>query len=137
MAIWSILGNAVKAAIGPVTTVVDGWQQRKTAKLDSDLAINTATTASRIKKLETGQAADIAWEQTSLEQAGWKDEFWTIIIAIPMVMCFLPTMVPWVVAGFAALNTTPLWYQSLVGIAVGSAFGVRRVQSFMKTKKGD
>ena len=33
-----------------------------------------------IEKLETAQAADISWEQTSMGNSGWKDEFWTLVM---------------------------------------------------------
>jgi len=134
---WGVIGSFAKALVSPAATIINGWQTRKSAKLESDIQINTATTAAKIKKVETGQNADIAWEKTSLDQSGWKDEFWTIVIAIPMVMCFMPFMVQFVVAGFAALAQTPVWYQGLVGVAVASAFGCKQVINFMKMKKGD
>jgi hypothetical protein len=128
--------STIKMVAAPLTSVVTGWQKRKTAKLDSDLAIASAKTAANIKKIETGQVADIAWEKTSLEQSGWKDEYWTIVLSIPMIMCFVPGLVQYVEKGFAALQSTPEWYRYVVGVAIGSAFGVRQVANFMALKKG-
>ena len=132
----SLLG-IFKGLITPVTTLIGGWQDRKKAKLDSDLKINEAKTDAQIKKIETGQTADIAWEQTSIERSGWKDEFWTILIAIPLIMSFIPDFVPHVKAGFGVLQDLPEWYRWALGIAIGSAFGVRRLGEFMRLKKGD
>lgn len=120
----------------PVTDIVKGWQQRKTVKLEGDLAISKAKTDANIKKIATGQVADIAWEKTSLEQSGWKDEYWTIVLSLPMIMCFIPGLVTYVERGFAALQQTPLWYRYVVGLAIGSAFGVKSVANFMALKKG-
>lgn len=128
--------GAIKMVASPVTDIVKGWQQRKTVKLEGDLAISKAKTDANIKKIATGQVADIAWEKTSLEQSGWKDEYWTIVLSLPMIMCFIPGLVTYVERGFAALQQTPLWYRYVVGLAIGSAFGVKSVANFMVLKKG-
>lgn len=129
--------GAIKMLATPVTSVVDGWQQRKNAKLESDLAIVKAQTEAKVELLKNSQKADIAWENTSLNQSGWKDEYWTIVLSIPMVLCFVPGLVKYVTSGFEALSHTPGWYQYALGIAIGSAFGVRQFANFMKLKKGD
>lgn len=132
-----IVGGFLKAIASPVTNVITGWQQRKSAKLKSDLAITEAKTTANIKKIQTGQDADISWENTSIAQSGWKDEYWTVVISLPMIMCFIPGLVEYVERGFEALSKTPEWYQWAVGIAIGSAFGVKKFVNFMATKKGD
>jgi hypothetical protein len=129
--------GAIKMVASPLTDIARGWQQRKTVKLESDLAIAGAKTTAQIKKIETGQMADIAWEKTSLDQSGWKDEYWTIVLSLPMIMCFIPGLVTYVEQGFAALQGTPLWYRYVVGIAIGSAFGVKSVANFIALKKGN
>jgi hypothetical protein len=42
-----------------------------------------------------------------------------------------------VTEGFRALKECPDWYNWMLGIAVGSAFGYRRIADFMSRKKGD
>ena len=128
---------AIKATVNMGTSVITGWQARKTVKLEGDLAVAKAITDARIDKVKTGQAADIAWEVTSLDQSGWKDEYWTIVLSIPMIMCFIPGLVEYVVQGFEALQKTPEWYRYAIGIAISSAFGVKTFVNFMKLKKGD
>ena len=135
-----VIGDAVfgliKGLISPVTGLVQGWQARKKVKLESDLAIATAKTSSIIRRLDTQQEGDIAWENKSIDGSGWKDEYFTIILSIPAVMCFIPGMVEYVVAGFAALRGCPGWYQWMLSIAVGSAFGYKKICDFMAVKKG-
>lgn len=128
--------GVLSAVSEPIKEIVGGWQKRKTVKLAGDIKIAEAKTNAHIKKIETGQAADIAWEKTSIENSSWKDEFWTIILSIPMILCFIPGFEGYVVMGFAALENVPDWYQYAVGIAISSAFGVRKFADFMKLKKG-
>lgn len=129
--------GAIKMVAAPLFSMADGWQERKKVKLEGDLAVAKAVTDARIEKVKTGQAGDIAWEKTSLDQSGWKDEYWTIVLSMPMIMCFIPGLVEYVVKGFEALQKTPEWYRYAIGIAISSAFGVKTFANFMKLKKGD
>jgi len=135
--IISAIKTIVLAAASPITGLLNSWQKRKTAKLDSELAIHAAKTDAQIEKISTGQKADIAWEQTSISTSGWKDEWFTIILSIPAILCFIPGMDVYVVRGFAALSETPKWYQWAFLVAVGSAFGYRKIADFMNLKKGE
>ena len=113
----NILSFVTDVVLGPVTSLVKGWQDRKSAKLKSDLQVQEAKTQAMIDKISTGQKADIAWENTSIEQSSWKDEYWTLILSIPLIMCFIPGLLQYVQAGFEALNSTPPWYRWAIGIA--------------------
>ena len=64
--ISSIMG-VLGAVAEPIKSIVTGWQTRKTVELESDVAIVKAKTEANIEKIRTGQVADIAWEQTSIQ----------------------------------------------------------------------
>lgn len=126
---------------GPVVKGISGWAQNrqkiKAAKQDAELAILAAKTTAKIELMSSQQKADIAWETLQIEKSGWKDELWTIVIVIPLVLCFVPGGAQHVAAGFQALNEhTPEWYQGLVFIAVGAAFGVKKLTDVAKFAKG-
>ena len=129
---WTILGSLVS----PLTNIITGWQARKQAKLESDLKINEAKTEANIEKIRTGQHADISWENTSIANSGWKDEWFTIVLSIPAILCFVPGLAQYVMQGFKALAETPSWYQWAFLVAVGSSFGYRKIADFMSLKKG-
>lgn len=131
-AIWA----GVQMILTPATEIIKGWQARKAAKLESDLAVNEAKTAAKIRILETGQHADIAWENTSIQNSGWKDEYWTLVLSIPAILCFFPGMSTFVRAGFEALKECPEWYQWALLVAIASSFGYRKLADFMSLKKG-
>ena len=128
----SIVGNLFgigKEALG-------GWQARKAAKLDSDLRVQEAKTQGMEERLRTGLVADIAWENTSIQNSGWKDEWFTVILSIPAILCFVPGLADYVRAGFGALSTTPEWYQWAFLVAVSSSFGYKKLADWMQLKKG-
>ena len=136
MALFTTIMGFFGGLVKPATEIVKGWQARKSAKLKSDLLINEAKTNAVIEKIKTQQYADIAWENTQINNSGWRDDYFTIVLSIPAILCFIPGMVGYVVAGFAALATCPPWYQWMLGIAVGAAFGYRKIADFMSLKKG-
>lgn len=122
--------------INPLTSVVKGWQSRKQAKLESELKVNEAQTEAKIRLLAQGQSADIAWNNLSIKNSGWKDEWFTVVLSIPAIMAFIPQLAPFVEEGFKALALCPEWYKWCLMIAVASSFGYKKIADFMALKKG-
>ena len=86
---------------------------------------------------------DADWEKTMAESSktSWKDEFWTIVLAIPIFMVGYAiivndvTVIDRVKQGFVALEGLPEWYQYLLFLAISSSFGIRGVSKIMGLKK--
>jgi hypothetical protein len=99
--------------------------------------LNKAIALAKQKLITTQQTADINWDQLMAEGSknSWKDEFWTIVLAIPAVLVFLPSMSAHIAQGFAVLETMPDWYKAALGVAISAAFGVSKFQQVMNGKK--
>lgn len=75
---------------------------------------------------------------------GWRDEFWTAVLALPFVLCFTPGLQDVAAKGFEILTeSVPPWYQGGMGAALGLAFGhdrgagvVRRIKAKIGSQKG-
>ena len=86
---------------------------------------------------------DADWESKMADASkdSWKDEFWTIVLAIPVFMVGYAiaandvTVIARVATGFEALEKLPEWYQYLLFIAISSSFGVRGVGKIMNMRK--
>lgn len=126
----------LQAAIGIFTGWLQDRSKRQQAQLETDLKVAEAQANAKIRILEEGQKADIAWENLSVANSGWKDEWFTVVLSIPMILCFIPGAAPAVMEGFSALEKTPEWYQWVVLIAIASAFGYRKLADLMTLKKG-
>ncbi len=87
----------------------------------------TAIKTKHIERLTSADDKLSEWEAIQAENSNhsWKDEFWTVILAVPLVLCFIPEFVPNIQAGFAALEEMPEFYQYWLGVAVLTSFGVR------------
>ena len=128
--------NILGSLVSPITSAISGWQERKKVKLEGDIAVAKAATEGKVKRLADGQVGDIAWENTSINNSGWKDEWFTIILSIPVIMCFIPGLVDYVRQGFTALEACPEWYRWAFLVAVSSSFGYRKLADMMKLRKG-
>ncbi len=73
--------------------------------------------------------------------ASWKDEFWTVVLAVPVFMVGYAiamndtSVIERVELGFEALNSLPEWYQYLLFLAVSASFGIRGVDKLMSLRK--
>lgn len=81
--------------------------------------------------------AEIRWNEQQVIASGtsWKDEYWTIILSIPLILCFIPELAPYVLDGFEVLKETPDWYKAAVGIAIAAAFGYRKYADWTMRKQ--
>ena len=86
---------------------------------------------------------DADWETKMADASNnsLKDEFWTIILAIPIFMVGYAiiaddmTVIDRVQQAFATLNDLPEWYQYLLFIAISSSFGIKGASKLMGMRK--
>ena len=87
---------------------------------------------------------DADWENKMADATAnsWKDEFWSIILALPIAAVAYAvaiddvSIIERVKSGFEVLNNLPEWYQYLLFIAVSASFGLKSADKLMNLKKG-
>jgi hypothetical protein len=87
---------------------------------------------------------DADWESKMADATknSWKDEFFSIILSLPLMAVAYSvamddvTIIARVNEGFEALNKLPDWYQYLLFIAVSASFGLKSADKIMSMKKG-
>ncbi len=91
----------------------------------------------KIKKSEAKAENAASWDEIAQgnSSTSWKDEYLTLLISIPLIMCFIPSLVPYVREGFAVLETMPTWYQYTFSVIVAASFGVRGAIGLMNKAK--
>lgn len=77
------------------------------------------------------------WDEIQAQNSGasWKDEWFTILLSIPLIGAFYPPLLPSVLAGFDALTKMPEFYQYMLFLAVGASFGYRGIMDYLKNKR--
>jgi hypothetical protein len=134
-----IIGGLVKIATGWIDRAnarKDAEQQAKLITIQSNAKIEEARAVAFGKLAENAQENAAAWEQIAAQQASasWKDEFWTVLLAVPLVASFVPWLRPGIEAGFATISNAPPWYLAAVSGAIAFAFANRHLDSMFKKR---
>jgi len=93
--------------------------------------IKQAKHNAELTRLGKQQDADNQWNaaMANATATSWKDEYWTVLLSIPLVMLFipLPDVQQIAIDGFNALAGTPEWYRWALGTAIAAAFAVKSI----------
>ena len=122
------------ALIGPIANLAGSWMESKVEKVKADGQAKVAQAKAKAVVAEKVAAGEVAWEKSMADatDGSWKDEFALIVLLLPAILVFIPSMTEYVRSGFEVLNTLPDWYQYLLFIAVSSSFGIKGVGQAMK-----
>ena len=122
----------LQALIGPVANLAGSWLQGKADKnaAAAELKLTEAKAKAQILLSEKTSVAD--WERIMAEGAksSWKDEWFVIVLSIPMVGAFIPSMVPHMQEGFVVLGSMPDYYKGFLGAAIGASFGIKALSKW-------
>ena len=92
--------------------------------------------AEKAKILLSEKTSVADWERVMAENSGssWKDEFFVIVLSIPLILAFVPGAEGIVDRGFEQLHKAPDWYFYSLGIAISASFGVKGYKQFVRKK---
>ena len=118
--------------IKPVADLAGGYLKNKA---EQSKAVHEA----KMKVIQN----DGDWENKAIDASAnsWKDEFWTLVLPVPIFMIGYaivvndPSVIERVEDGFVALSNLPEWYQYLLFIAISSSFGIKGVSKLMSFRK--
>lgn len=124
--------SILNALVGPITNLAGNFLKNKAEEKQ----------AKHQAKMSIIQN-DADWESKMADASkdSWKDEFWTIVLAIPVFMVGYAiaandvSVIARVSTAFEALEKLPEWYQYLLFIAISSSFGVRGAGKIMQMRK--
>ena len=105
--------NIVKQVIELGETIIKGKQRIKEAETDA-----------RVARMSHEDSWEIRMAEASANS--WKDEWITLLFSLPIIMAFIPPLVPYVAAGFDVLNSMPDWFKMGWGVIISASFGVRK-----------
>lgn len=118
--------------ISPIANLAGGYLKNKAEE-------KQAKHKAKMKVIES----DADWESKAVDATteSWRDEFWTLVLSIPIFMIGYsiitgdPDIVVRVEDGFNALAQLPEWYQYLLFIAISSSFGIKGVSKIANLRK--
>lgn len=116
----------ISTAIGLIGDLAGNWLERKKSESEEKLKVARAKAV-----------AEINWdiEMARASASSWKDEWWTVILSVPLILCFFPDTAPYIKDGFETLKASvPDWYIAAVGAAIAAAFGYRGFSKVMNKR---
>jgi hypothetical protein len=125
-----LIGGIITGIVELGKTIGGGLVERAKIKTEGKLAIKRAKIdmeVSRYKKL-----GEMDLEAMKGMMFSWKDEYLLVLFTIPVVLAFIPPLVPYVIAGFQILQGLPMWYQWSITGMVAATFGLRTWQGVFK-----
>jgi hypothetical protein len=122
------------ALLKPVTDIVTGFAERRHDRKVQERELNQALHLKKLENVAQGRIAEVEWNKSSIQKAGWRPGFLTVILSLPMILVFFPFLVPTMEAGFEALDNTPVWYRAAIAVMVSSAFGYKKFADWQMGK---
>ncbi len=136
--------SGVFSAIGkPVSTVIDGWQARKTAAAEVsnkvrelDAEARLAAVRAKLERAQRGQQIDADWDSKAQDdmKTSWKDEFLLILLFSPVLGIFIAPYLPAsisagvqdrILQAVQILDKFPMWYIIILLGIVAAVYGLR------------
>lgn len=135
------LKDVLVSVTGVISKPLEEWQKRKTLEVEIkgkeqervyDLQLKQLEINTRLA--EQGIKVEADWDARAQEgmKHSWKDEYFLILMTLPLIGCFIPAYQEDVLKGFEILEKTPFWYIcSILGMLAGS-WGLRWLISGIK-----
>ena len=106
---WGVL---VQSVFGLGKSWLDNKKEKQQAKHEKDITV--------IKN-----SANWEEQQASNANHSWKDEWFTIVLSVPLIGAFIPEIVPFIEEGFRVLGSMPDYYKGFLGAAMAASFGIK------------
>ena len=122
--------------LGPVAGLASSWLDAKTTKQAAEAKLKLTEAEAKAKILLSEKTSVADWERIMAEnsKSSWKDEFFVIVLSIPLILAFIPGAEGLVDRGFEQLHKAPDWYFYSLGIAISASFGVKGYKQFTRRK---
>tara|TARA_R110000822_G_scaffold213232_1_gene348562 strand:+ start:153 stop:527 length:375 start_codon:yes stop_codon:yes gene_type:complete len=116
--------------LGLASSFIKNKQEISKVKQEGKLVSIQAETEVK-RKVASGE---IDWDSSMAEGSkdSWKDEYFVIVLSIPMIGAFIPSFVPYIQEGFIVLDTMPDYYKGFLGAAVAASFGIKSLSKWKK-----
>ncbi len=124
--------NILSSIVGPVSNIA-------TTFLKNKAAVSQAKHEAKMSVIQN----DANWEahMAQASASSWKDEFWTLVLAVPIFMVGYsiiiddPSIIERTKLAFQALDELPDYYQYLLFICISASFGIKGVDRLINLRK--
>lgn len=107
-----------------IAPLADLAKQHFANKAEEKQAKHQAT----LKRIEGEQS----WDETQAANSNnsFKDEWFVLVLSVPMIGAFIPSVVPYIEEGFRVLDGMPDYYKGFLGAAIAASFGIKALSNW-------
>ena len=126
----------LQSFIGPIANLAGSWLDAKSQAQAASAKLKLTEAEAKAKIMLSKETSVADWERIMAQgsQSSWKDEYFVIILSIPLILCWIPGAEGWVDRGFEQLQKAPDWYFYSLGLAISASFGIRGATAFFKRR---
>ena len=123
-----------QALIGPIASLAGTFLEGQVTKSKAKATLAQTEAEAKAEILKTAATHDSKWELIMAEstKSSIKDEMVTLVILVPVILCFIPGMEDVVKTGFQRLSELPDWYTYLLFLTCSAALGIKSLDKFRK-----
>ena len=121
------LFDIINTVGGGILDTIKGNQAAKQAIAAKELECKLKAMDAQHELDVANQKATTDYDLAALQgqATSWKDEYLTILMSLPVIGSFLPSVQDYVVRGWDYLGKAPIWFQtSFIGV-IAATFGLR------------
>jgi hypothetical protein len=124
----------LQALIGPIASLAGTWLTGRTETKAAETRVKVARADAEAQIMVSAATSTADWERIMAQgsQSSFRDEWFSGVLSIPLILCFIPGMEDVVAHGFEQLSKAPEWYFYCLGTAILSSFGVKAGGRFFK-----
>ena len=122
------------ALIGPLSSLAGSFIEGQVSKQKAKATLAQTEAEAKAEIMKTAATHDSKWELIMAEstKSSIKDEIVTVVILIPVILCFVPGMENVVKNGFERLSELPEWYTYLLFLTCSAALGIKGLDKLRK-----
>ncbi len=123
-----------QALIGPIASLAGTFLEGQVTKSKAKATLAQTEAEAKAEILKTAATHDSKWELIMAEstKSSIKDEVVTLVVLVPVILCFIPGMEDVVKSGFERLSELPEWYTYLLFLTCSAALGIKSLDKFKK-----
>lgn len=122
------------ALISPIASLAGTFLEGQVTKSKAKATLAQTEAEAKAEIMKTAATHDSKWELIMAEstKSSIKDEVVTLVVLVPVILCFIPGMEDVVKNGFDRLAELPEWYTYLLFLTCSAALGIKSLDKFRK-----
>ena len=123
-----------QALIGPIASLAGTFLEGQVTESKAKATLAQTEAEAKAEIMKTAATHDSKWELIMAEstKSSIKDEVVTLVVLVPVILCFIPGMEDVVKSGFERLSELPEWYTYLLFLTCSAALGIKSLDKFKK-----